>query len=73
MKIKTIIILIIACIANVTCNNTEVDTGVDTGADTVKNLSSLKDIPSIEEYQDLRLTNDRLCRCKTGYVESSRA
>ena len=49
MKIKKIITIFLVCIVNFTCSNKDVDTE--------KKLSSLKDIPSIEGYQNLKLTD----------------
>ena len=46
---KTIIILFLACIANVACNNKDMD------AD--KELSFLNDIPFVEGYMNLKLTD----------------
>ena len=55
MKFKTIIIILLACIANVACNN-NMDTK-DTKKDTEKDLISINLIPSLEEYQSLKLTD----------------
>ena len=48
-NIINIITIFLVCIVNVTCSNKDVDTE--------KNLSSSKDIPSIEGYQNLKLTD----------------